>query len=240
MRPPEPRLETLEREGWLLVPQLIDAATVTALLTASEALEAAAASLTRDTVVRGVGYEVQTPSGRKGEDAIAPGVLRKITSPSKAKWSFTQLRRDPRVLAVLTEAGLQAPTCLVDQINFKPARVGTGFPFHQDAKFLIGKTQGRIERNGGLNLVIALDPADASNGAFEVLGRTHTGGLIDFPYDMVNLNEGLFDEQHRTVCTLQPGDAVFFHPRLAHGSGPNRSDRSRRLVTLWFVGSGPP
>lgn len=231
------RIATLEREGWLHVPALLDAQTVSALLEGSQALEASAATVTHDTLVRGVGYEVQSVSGRKGEEAVAPGVLRKITSPSKAQWAFTQLRTDPRVLEVLTLAGLQNPKCLVDQINFKPARVGTGFPFHQDAKFLIGKTQGRIETHGGLNLVIALDPADAGNGAFEVLGRTHTGGLIDFPYDMVNLNEGLFDERHRTVCVMQPGDAVFFHPRLAHGSGPNRSDRPRRLVTLWYVGS---
>jgi ectoine hydroxylase-related dioxygenase (phytanoyl-CoA dioxygenase family) len=231
------RVSTLEREGWLHVPGLLDAATVSALLAASQMLEASAATVTRDTVVRGVGFEVQSASGRKGEEAVAPGVLRKITSPSKAHWAFTQLRTDARVLAVLTEAGIQSPKCLVDQINFKPARVGTGFPFHQDAKFLIGKTQGRIETHGGLNLVIALDPADAGNGAFEVLGRTHQAGLIDFPYDMVNLNEGLFDERHRAVCAMQPGDAVFFHPRLAHGSGPNRSDRARRLVTLWYVGS---
>jgi len=38
---------------------------------------------------------------------------------------------------------------------------------------------------------------------------------------------------------LQPGDAVLFDPFLAHGSGPNRSDRRRRLITLWFVGGAP-
>jgi ectoine hydroxylase-related dioxygenase (phytanoyl-CoA dioxygenase family) len=124
----------------------------------------------------------------------------------------------------------------VDHLNLKPARVGTGFPFHQDAQFLVGKTQGRLERQGGLNLVIALDPCDADNGAFEVLGRTHLGPLVDFPYDMVNMNEGLFDETWRTLCVMQPGDAVLFHPNLAHGSGPNRSEKPRRVVAMWFVG----
>lgn len=231
--------DTLEREGWVLVPGLLARETVDALLRASEVLERGASALTRDTVVRGVGYEVQSASGRKREEAVSPGALRKITFPSKAQWAFTQLRTNAGLLAALEDAGLTKPRCLVDHLNLKPARVGTGFPFHQDAQFLVGKTQGRLERQGGLNLVIALDPCDAENGAFEVLGRTHLGPLVDFPYDMVSMNEGLFDETHRALCVMQPGDAVLFHPNLAHGSGPNRSERPRRVVAMWFVGGEP-
>jgi ectoine hydroxylase-related dioxygenase (phytanoyl-CoA dioxygenase family) len=228
--------DTFEREGWLFVPSLLDRPTVEALLRATDAMELTGRDITHDEVRGGVVYEVQSQSGRKREAAVAPGVLRKITFPSKVNQTFKLLRTNPKILAALEDAGLHAPKCHVDQLNFKPARVGTGFPFHQDAKFLVGKTQGRIERQGGMNLVIALDPADAENGTFEVLGRTHRGPLTDFPYDMVSMNEGLFDESHRVVCAMQPGDAVLFHPHLAHGSGPNRSDRPRRLITLWYVG----
>ncbi len=85
-------------------------------------------------------------------------------------------------------------------------------------------------------LVIALDPADAENGGFEVLARTHRGGLSDVKYDGSAMNHGSFDESRRVLTPLRPGDALLFHPRLAHGSGPNRSDRRRRLITLWFGG----
>jgi phytanoyl-CoA hydroxylase len=230
--------ETFEREGWLFVPGLLLPATVKGLLAAAVKLEAQAAEFTQDTLVRGVGFEVQSASGRKGEPAVVPGALRKITFPSKSQGSFERVRRDPRVLELLATCGLHAPHCHVDQLNFKRANVGTSFPFHQDARFVVGTTQGKIERHGGLNLVIALDPADAGNGGFEVLGRTHQKGLIDFPYDLATTNEGFFDETHRTLVPLAPGDAVLFHPLLAHGSGPNKSDRPRRLVTMWFVG-GP-
>ncbi len=236
--PPDAR-QTLEREGWLLVPQLIGPAKVKALVKAAEALEESARTLMRDTVVQGVGFEVQSASGRKGEPAVTPGALRKITFPSKSKRPFIELRTDAGLFAVLEQLGLREPHCHVDQVNFKLPRMGTPFPFHQDAFFVVGKTQGRIERHGGLNLVIALDPADAENGGFEVLGRTHLGPLIDFPYDPGSTNEGIFDERHRTLVPMEPGDAVLFHPLLAHGSGSNRSDRPRRLVTMWFVGGGP-
>lgn len=219
--------------------QFVSAETVAALLRASEAMEASVAEITRDTVKLGVGFEVQSASGRRGELAVAPGALRKIAFPSKGQPVFADLRRDRGLLHALAQLGLDAPKCLVDQVNFKLPKLGTGFPFHQDAAFVVGATQGRLERHGGLNLVIALDPADAENGGFQVLGRTHLNGLIDFPYDHTSMNEGVFDETHRVLVPMQPGDAVLFHPLLAHGSGPNLSSRPRRLVTLWYRGGGP-
>ena len=219
--------------------QLLDSDAVKKLIRASEVLEKQAATFVRDTVVLGVGFEVQSATGRRGEQAVAPGALRKIAFPSKGQPVFADLRRDRQLLNTLAKLGLETPKCLVDQVNFKLPRLGTGFPFHQDAHFVVGATQGRIERHGGLNLVIALDAADANNGGFEVLGRTHLNGLKEFPYDPASMNEGLFDETHRTLVAMQPGDAVLFHPLLAHGSGLNRSDRPRRLITMWFRGGGP-
>jgi phytanoyl-CoA hydroxylase len=227
---------TLEREGWLLVPKLVAGGTLEALNRATAALERTASAFVRDTVVGGVGFEVQSATGRRGEPAVAPGLLRKISFPSKGARAFAELRRDPSLLAVLHKHGLREPSCQRDQVNLKPPRVGTGFPFHQDARFLVGSTQGRIERYGGLNLVIALTVADAENGGFVVLGRTHTSGLKDIGYDTGGCNDGLFDETYRQLVPLEPGDAVLFHPHLAHGSGPNQSNRPRHLATLWFVG----
>lgn len=225
-----------EREGWLLVPGLLDAAKVDALLTATVELERTAAHFERDTLVRRVFFQVQSASGRKGELAIFPGALRKITSPSSGQPAFDRLRRDPKVLAALESCGLVAPQCLIDQVNLKLPRVGSGFPYHQDESFLFGDALRRVRRFGGINLVIALDPADAENGGFEVLGRTHRSGLVATTYDTSTTNAGSFDESHRVLAPLSPGDALLFHPRLAHGSGPNRSERPRRLITLWFGG----
>jgi phytanoyl-CoA hydroxylase len=233
--PETPRV-IFEREGWLLVPRLLERAKVAALLDATADLERVAADFERDTLVRRVFFQVQSASGKKGEPAIFPGALRKITSPSSSQPAFDRLRRDPKVLAALESCGLVAPQCLIDQVNLKLPRVGSGFPYHQDESFLFGDALRRVQQFGGVNLVIALDPADAENGGFEVLGRTHRGELLDLTYDTSRMNAGLFDEAHRVLAPLSPGDALLFHPRLAHGSGPNRSERPRRLITLWFGG----
>lgn len=232
----EPPHVTLRREGWLFVPRLLERSKLEALLAATNDLERAAASFEEDKLVRRVFFQVQSASGRKGERAIFPGALRKITSPSSGQPAFDRLRRDPKVLAAVEGCGLVAPQCLVDQVNLKPPRVGSGFPFHQDESFLFGAALRRVQQFGGVNLVIALDPMDAENGGFEVLGRTHLGPLVEAAYDTSASNAGVFDESRRVLTPLSPGDALLFHPRLAHGSGPNRSERPRRLITLWFGG----
>ena len=61
-------------------------------------------------------------------------------------------------------------------MNPKAPRVGTPFPWHQDASFLKPLARKRLEQWGGVNAVIALDTSDEANGGFTVLGRTHTSG----------------------------------------------------------------
>jgi ectoine hydroxylase len=138
----------------------------------------------------------------------------------------------------------------VDQINTKAARIGTGFPWHQDASFLKPRARDAFDRNGGVNVVLALDRSDETNGGFEVLSRTHRTPEPRGARDRYDTRAGtdeiraegdfetasFFDESGRRLEPLDPGDAIFFHPMLAHGSGRNVSGRRRRVATLWYVG----
>lgn len=226
-----------EQEGWVVVRGLLDEHTVMGLNEATDGLQRQVADIVVDTTIGGTYFEVQSASGRKGEAAVVPGLLRKITGPSKSSAPFSRLCRDGRVLDVVRATGLTSPRCVIDQVNPKAAHLGSGFPYHQDAGFLFGAARERLDEGGGAHVVIALDPCDESNGGFEVLGRTHHAPLVDLKrrYDTSTRNEELFDISFREVPRLAPGDAVVFHPYLAHGSGPNRSERRRRLVTMWWV-----
>jgi len=225
---------------------VVEAGLIAALQEATDALEAEAAEITASRRDRGVFFEVQSASGRKGEPAVAPGVLRKVTSPAKRFKAFQRLATHAGVLSVAQDiCGVQRPACMVDQVNLKTPLVGTPFPWHQDASFLKPVARARFEHWGGVNAVIALDASGPGNGGFAVLGRTHGAGestALRDAYDTSGVSDalGLFDESRLTCATLQPGDGVFFHPMLAHGSGPNASARRRRIATLWFVGSDGP
>jgi ectoine hydroxylase-related dioxygenase (phytanoyl-CoA dioxygenase family) len=228
--------ERFELDGWAMVPRLLTLQEVEALRVASEMLAAKGADLTADAEIDGARYQVQSVSGRRGEAAVRRGALRKITFASSASPEVALLRNDRRVLQLIESVGVSAPRWIVDQINFKEPEVGTGFPWHQDAAFVAWQQRDAIANYGGANLVIALDRADATNGGFEVLSGTHAGGAVQFEYDTSDTNAGVFDESRRTLIPLDPGDAVIFHPHLAHGSGPNASPLPRRLVALWFIG----
>jgi ectoine hydroxylase-related dioxygenase (phytanoyl-CoA dioxygenase family) len=230
--------EQFDRDGWALVPRFLRPREVEALRAASDALAAKGAHLTADAEIDGVRYQVQTASGGRGEKAVVPGALRKIVFASSANEEMSLLRNDRRVMKLMQLVGVSSPRWIVDQINMKAPRVGTGFPWHQDAAFVAWQQRDSITQYGGANLVIALDRADETNGGFEVLSGTHAGGAVNFAYDTSNMNAGGFDESGRTLIALDPGDAVIFHPHLAHGSGPNLSPLQRRLVALWFIG-GP-
>jgi ectoine hydroxylase-related dioxygenase (phytanoyl-CoA dioxygenase family) len=230
--------ERFERDGWALVPRLLTPQEVGALRSAADELAAKGAHLRADAEIDGARYQVQSASGRRGETAIASGALRKITFASSASEEVGLLRTDRRVLKVIESVGVTSPRWIVDQINLKAPEVGTGFPWHQDVAFVAWQQRDAIARYGGANLVIALDRADDVNGGFEVLSGTHAGGVVTFDYDTSANNTGVFDESRRTLIPLDPGDAVVFHPYLAHGSGPNTSRLQRRLVALWFIG-GP-
>ena len=232
--------------GWFTVPAVLSDAEVRELHNAVDTCEREAAHLTESASFRGVYFEVQSASGRKREVAVAPGCLRKITGPSKRHPAFASLRTHPRILELAESVcDVSRPVAVVDQANCKAAELGTGFPWHQDSSFLFGDARRNLARFGGVNCVIALDASDAENGGFEVLGGTHMGGFVDLHgiYDTAVDNDAhtdRYDVSKRTLPPLLPGDVIFFHPQLAHGSGANRSRRRRRLATLWFVGSAPP
>lgn len=230
--------ERFERDGWALVERFLKPREVEALRSACDALAAKGADLMVDAESDGARYQVQGASGRRGESAVIPGALRKIIFASSASEEVALLRNDRRILKLIESVGVASPRWIVDQINLKAPIVGTGFPWHQDVAFVAWQQRDAIAKYGGANLVVALDRADEVNGGFEVLSGTHARGLVKFNYDTADMNTGVFDESRRTLIPLNPGDAVVFHPHLAHGSGPNHSPLQRRLIALWFIG-GP-
>lgn len=224
-----------QRDGFAVVRSLVDLETVRLLRDSAAEIAAAGAHLTHNATIKGVIYCVQSATGRSGEAAIASGIFRKMMFARKASPVLKTFAKDERLLGPVREAGCTKPRCVLDQINLKAANVGTGFPWHHDAHFVSKADQEAIAKFGGVNAVLALDAAGAENGGFEVLAGSHLLGPRKFDYDTGGNNDADFDLTRRELLTLEPGDAVFFHPYLIHGSGVNRSGAPRCLLTYWFI-----
>ena len=119
-------------EGWIVVRDVVSPSHVRELQAATDALEMEAAGVVTSVKRKGVFFEVQSASGRKGEPAVEPGMLRKVTSPKKRHAAFARLATHRGILRVARElCHVSRPECVVDQVNMKSPGVGTPFPWHQ-------------------------------------------------------------------------------------------------------------
>jgi len=136
--------------------------------------------------------------------------------------------RDSRLLEIIA-ALYGEPACLFkDKLIFKAP--GTlGYNLHQD--YIAWKSFPTTF----LTVIVAIDAADAANGATEVFPGYHRHGCLttrdgnyhQLPDDAVDLSTGI-------VLELAPGDVAIFSGYTPHRSAPNASSEWRRLLYLSY------
>lgn len=126
------------------------------------------------------------------------------------------------------------------KLLMKSARVGEAIPWHQDFDYWRDYTAAPIQ----VSCLIRIDEADEENGCLRVVPGSHLAGLRThaqvqmgsvFSRDLGDQTEG----GEEVVLPGPPGSAVLFSPLLLHASGPNRSARERRSMTLVYTVPGP-
>ena len=119
----------------------------------------------------------------------------------------------------------------------KPAKVGMPSPFHQD-NFLWA-----VKNGNGLTFWVALDYCDELNGGLTYIKGTHKLGLLSHeesfaPGTSQRLIQKELDRINKdfSIITpkLKPGDLIVHHCLIVHGSGANKSEKSRRGFTMQF------
>jgi ectoine hydroxylase-related dioxygenase (phytanoyl-CoA dioxygenase family) len=136
--------------------------------------------------------------------------------------------RDPRLLEIVSRL-YGEPACLFkDKLIFKAP--GTlGYNLHQD--YISWKTFPTTF----MTAIVAIDAADASNGATEVFPGYHMQGCLTPKDGMYHqLADDAVDVSKGVVLELAPGDVAIFSGFTPHRSGPNRSAQSRRLLYLSY------
>lgn len=91
---------------------------------------------------------------------------------------------------------------------------------------------------------LALDRSDLDNGCLELLSGSHQGmELLPHrlgPAELLTCRRAIPEETQRiaTPGFTNPGDAVIYHERIAHRSGPNGTDQWRRALVLGWNSAG--
>jgi phytanoyl-CoA hydroxylase len=119
----------------------------------------------------------------------------------------------------------------------KPPGVDGRHPLHQDLLYFPFRPADRIVATW-----TALEACTRENGCLVAVPGSHKGELqkhvnMDWEYQ----NFGYFGakdvgaDDGRVHLEMQPGDSVFFHPLLLHGSGTNRSAGFRRAISCHYA-----
>lgn len=139
-----------------------------------------------------------------------------------------RIARHPRIIDAVSALYEEPAHLFKDKLIFKPAGA-VGYGLHQD---YISWESFPVSF---VTVIVAIDAADADNGATEVFPGFHKRGCLT-PKD------GMYHElPAETVAgvpgvmlNLNPGDIAIFSGFTPHRSAPNRSNESRRLLYLSY------
>jgi len=216
----EQDVQAYKRDGLIVVPDVLDASTLSQVRSVIAELVADSAKTLAHTDI----YDLEP-----GHTAENPRV-RRIKTPHKVHALFNDIVRSPAVLDILKQ--LIGPNLRLhgSKLNMKSAQYGSPVEWHQDWAFY-PHTNDDV-----LAIGVLLDDCDLSNGPMLVTPGTHTrevwnhhgddgcfAGLID--PDSIKTEIG-----RAIACTGRAGSMSFHHVRALHGSAMNTSDRSRNLL----------
>lgn len=182
---------------------------------------------------------------REVAPTLDPGEISYEDTPSKAIRSisrllgnshcFERLAHDERIHR-LPEAIFPGVQMKLAAIGFfgKAARDGSTTPPHQDSAY------GYWEPAHYLRVSIAIDAATRQNGVMICQKGSHKQGILEHqPSNTAGFSQALPEPVDTAkypevpIC-MEPGDVALHHGQTVHHSGPNTTDRSRRMLSFTF------
>ncbi|XP_028170530.1 phytanoyl-CoA dioxygenase, peroxisomal-like [Ostrinia furnacalis] len=152
---------------------------------------------------------------------------------------FASYIEHPRLLNVVSQFIGDNVSAMHTMLINKPP--GTGrHPPHQDIYYFPFRPAHKI-----IAAWTAIDDVTIDNGCLYVLPGSHRGELHShgYPEKFMRLYHGIIEEDtiapenQRVNLEMSPGDTVFFHPHLVHGSRPNVSKGFRKSISCHYASS---
>ena len=155
--------------------------------------------------------------------------------------AFTELVHDPRIVAPMRDlVGAARVALWTDKLNFKPARSGSAFPWHQDSPYWMHDCD-HVDQL--VNVMVCIDAALPGTGRLRFLAGSHQRGMLRGCDDERQL-AGFYthpEEVNRYqefAVTAPGGSLIFFSAHVVHGSRPNTAATDRKGVVLTYQPAG--
>jgi phytanoyl-CoA hydroxylase len=152
------------------------------------------------------------------------------------RWDDTTLRwlLDRQIRHLLNALLGAEPYAVQSMLYFKPAG-SRGQALHQDNFYL------RADPGTCVGAWMALDPADEDNGCMLVVPGSQRWPILctdkaDTRVSFTDVTVPIPDRRQAEPVRMDPGDVLFFHGSLVHGSAPNTTaDRFRRALIGHYI-----
>ncbi|MEM7133020.1 MAG: phytanoyl-CoA dioxygenase family protein [Chloroflexota bacterium] len=137
----------------------------------------------------------------------------------------------PKLLGVLRRIiGSNDLTMFQDMGLIKPPLIGREKPWHQDLAYFNLPIDTTV-----VGAWIAFDSVDTENGCMMVMPGSHKAGpTVHFRRRDWQICDTHVARDAAVAVPMQPGDCLFFHGLIHHGTPANRTDRRRRAVQYHY------
>lgn len=214
------QVDQYDRDGYVVVEDVIDADTLSELRLVTDDLVAEARGITEHTSTLDL-----DPSHTPDKPLV-----RRIKHPYFAHPFYQSIAAYPPMMAILSSLiGTDIRLRTGGKVNLKLAGDGAAIEWHQDWAFYPHTNQDVLA------VGMLLDDMDADNGPLLVVPGSHTGPIYDHHSQEVFC--GAIDVKREGLdlsdaCELHgsAGAITVHHARLVHGSAMNRSSRARRIL----------
>jgi ectoine hydroxylase-related dioxygenase (phytanoyl-CoA dioxygenase family) len=150
---------------------------------------------------------------------------------------FQELADRHEIRNLVAELVNGEPVLVAVETFNKPARIGSGVPYHQDNAYFC------LNPPDALTVWVAIDEVTVENGAVYFVEGSQKNGMLPTKKsgvagNSIGLAEAPAVSKEKQFCaTLQPGDATIHHCQTIHHSDPNKTDRSRLGLLFVFRGA---
>ncbi len=165
--------------------------------------------------------------------------LWKLLQPDHFDPAFADFPTSKKMLDVVEQILGPDLKCFLTMMIYKPPCLEeVHHPWHQDKMYFNFGPADEI-----MGMWIALDATDKDNGTMVFIPGSHRQ-QVEHEYDSSpTQNFGIMYAKGYSIpypgevaVDLGPGDGVFFHSLLLHRTGPNVTERHRRVLTMHCAG----
>jgi ectoine hydroxylase-related dioxygenase (phytanoyl-CoA dioxygenase family) len=205
--------------GYLLVENAVTAEQVARLLAITEGLIEASRSVSESNDV----YDLDA-----GHGPDSPRLTR-IKVPHQRNPYFWEVLRNSAMTAVLADLLGPDTNLLTSKLNTKASGGGRAVEWHQDWAFY-PHTNDHLLAFG-----LMLEDVSLENGPLMVIPGSHQGPILSHHMNgvfagAIDPDDPLFEPHKAVPLTGRAGSMTVHHVRTLHGSAPNVSDRTRKIL----------